>query len=124
MSTYPVASRPYFSRGRTFPLGLAAMLLFIASAAMDQTAYSQEESGSLYENVVRALEEGYFDKDFRKNELPDIVERYRRQAYDARTLREQREVVQAMLSNIPASHMGLLSKIGALSLGTGSWDLI
>lgn len=109
MSTYPVASPHDCSRLRKLPLGLVAVLLLSASAALDQSAYSQKESGSLYENVVRALETGYFDKDFRENQLPEIVERYRQRAYDAKTLHEQREVVQAMLSNIPASHMGLLS---------------
>lgn len=110
MSRFSIASPQRRSHGSKFPLGLTILLLLAASVIIEMPAYGQDESGSLYENVVRALEESYFDKDFRKNRLPEIVERYRQRAYDAKTLYEQREVVQAMLSNIPASHMGLLSK--------------
>ena len=65
---------------------------------------------SLFENVVSALSQRYFDETVRENLLPEIAARYRPQAAEARSLLEQRRVTTALLSNIPATHMGLLSK--------------
>lgn len=89
---------------------LSLMLMLSASALVTPAAFGQDEESSLFENVVKALETGYFDKDFRRDKLPAIVERYRRRAYNAKTLQEQREVTHDLLSNLPASHMGLLSR--------------
>lgn len=83
--------------GRT-SRGLLAALILASLVGIDRSATAQEEKdGSLFENVVQALEQGYFDEDFRRDRLPDIVERYRKQAYEAKTLQAQREVVHAML---------------------------
>ena len=49
------------------------------------------------------------DEAFRKKELPALAEQYRGRAAAATTLTEQRQVVQELLSHIPASHLGLLS---------------
>ncbi|MDQ3069079.1 MAG: S41 family peptidase [Acidobacteriota bacterium] len=70
----------------------------------------RETSGTLFENVVAILQQRYVDETFRKQELPKIVARYAERAKESRTLREQRQVVHDLLSNIPASHLGLLSK--------------
>ena len=85
---------------------LAAVLCASASAQTD------EREGSLFDNVVRVLQQRYFDEAFRTNELPGIVERFRERADKAETLREQRAVTQALLSHLPATHMGLLSVSG------------
>lgn len=69
----------------------------------------RENSGSLFENVVKVLSERYYDEAFRSEQLPAIVDRYRARAAAAETLAEQRQVVHDLLSNIPASHLGLLS---------------
>ena len=50
------------------------------------------------------------DEEFRKTKLPAIVKLYRDRANRAVTLKEQREVTQALLSHVPASHLGLLSR--------------
>ena len=70
----------------------------------------RETSGTLFENVVALLSQRYVDETFRKEELPKIVEKYRERAKESVTLAEQRQVVHEMLSHIPASHLGLLSK--------------
>lgn len=64
---------------------------------------------SLFENVVEALTERYYNEDYRENELPGLVKLYRERAAHATGLEEERDVVQAFLSNIPSSHLGLIS---------------
>jgi carboxyl-terminal processing protease len=70
----------------------------------------QERSGTLFENVVAVLQKRYYDERFRKDELPKLAAKFADQANRAKTLRQQREVVEEFLSHIPASHLGLLSK--------------
>ena len=69
----------------------------------------KETSGTLFENVVKMLEKNYVDKDFREKQLPGFVEQYRAKAAAATSLKAQREVVQELLSHIPASHLQILS---------------
>lgn len=90
---------------RRFGLTLAAFILIVGPAVA-----ADDVPRDLFERVVEALEKNYYDKDFRENKLPEIVERYRARAEAAETVREQREVAHALLSNLPATHMGLLSK--------------
>jgi C-terminal processing protease CtpA/Prc len=70
----------------------------------------QETSGRLFENVVAVLATRYVDAEFRVKQLPALVERYRGRAAAASSLAEQRQVVHELLSHIPASHLGLLSR--------------
>lgn len=70
----------------------------------------KETSGTLFENVVAMLSQRYVDVKFRTEELPKLVEKYRERARESVTLAEQRQVVHDLLSHIPASHLGLLSK--------------
>ena len=69
----------------------------------------RETSGTLFENVVKVLSERYVDQDFRKKQLPALADKYRARAAAASSLREQRQVVHELLSNIPASHLQILS---------------
>lgn len=70
----------------------------------------RETDGTLFDNVVALLSERYVDQKFRTEELPKIVEQYRERARESVTLEDQRQVVHDLLSHIPASHLGLLSK--------------
>ena len=70
----------------------------------------RETSGTLFENVVKVLAEHFVDQEFRTKQLPALAKRYRAQAAAAASLRDQRQVVHELLSHIPASHLGLLSK--------------
>lgn len=74
-------------------------------------AAAQETDGRIFDNVVRVLEERYFDEQFRTQRLPALVERYRERANKAESLREQREVTHALLSHLPATHLGLISRV-------------
>lgn len=90
---------------RLLLLPLAA-LAFAAAALAD----TKEVKATLFDNVVKALRTKYYDEDFRKNELPKYVDLYRARAAAATTLEQQRDVSEALLSHVPASHLGLLSK--------------
>ena len=70
----------------------------------------RETTGTLFENVVKVLSERYVDRKFREEQLPAIVERYRERARESVMLQDLRQVVHDLLSHIPASHLGLLSK--------------
>ena len=70
----------------------------------------RETAGTLFENVVAMLKARYVDPDFRTKELPALAARYRSRAEAAKTLREEREVVHQLLSHVPASHLGLMSR--------------
>ncbi len=65
---------------------------------------------TLFDNVAEQLTRFYVDKEFRKNRLPAIIEKYRPLAEQAKSIEAQRKVIFEMLSHIPASHLGLFSK--------------
>jgi C-terminal processing protease CtpA/Prc len=70
----------------------------------------RETSGTLFENVVAMLKARYVDQEFRTKELPALAEKYRAQAIAAQSIAEERAVVHELLSHIPASHLGLMSR--------------
>ena len=89
-----------------------------ASPTFDALARFQftETSGTLFDNVVAMLSARFVDVDVRTKQLPLLAEKYRSRAAAARTLDEQRQVVHDLLSEIPASHLGLLSRYAHRSL--------
>ncbi len=76
----------------------------------DAAVTERETSGSLFENVAKLLCAKYYDEGFRSEQLPGLAARYAERAARASTLGEQRQVVHEFLSQIPASHLGLLSR--------------
>jgi C-terminal processing protease CtpA/Prc len=66
--------------------------------------------GRLFEHVSDTLLERFYDKTFRKERLPELVETYREHADASRTLEEERIVVDSFLSHVPASHLSLLER--------------
>ena len=66
----------------------------------------------LFDAVYEKLTDSYYDEAFRETKLPGLASRYRDKAYAANTLAEARAITQAFLSNVPASHLGLLSETG------------
>jgi carboxyl-terminal processing protease len=71
---------------------------------------AQEPESRLFENVVNVLQERYYDERFRENVLPGLADKYRARARAASDLTEQRRITHEFLSNIPASHLCLLSE--------------
>lgn len=90
-------SAAYGSQGHQKPLPGAAI-------------QSDKSNATLFENVVAVLQKKYFDARFRADGLPKLVSQYAEKADRAKTLREQRDLIQEFLSHIPSSHLGLLSK--------------
>lgn len=74
------------------------------------------QGGELFERVVRVLKRSFYDREFRKEQLPQLAERYRAAASRTRSLEEERIVVHAMLREIPATHLALYSKATHQSL--------
>lgn len=67
-------------------------------------------SPALYDNVAALLRERYYDKKFREEQLPVLIEKYRPVAGGSPDLNAQRSATEKLLSHIPASHLGLFSE--------------
>lgn len=65
--------------------------------------------GDLFERVAETLQRRYVNREFRSRQLPTLVEDLRPASRTADTLLEERDVVQALLEQIPNSHTGLYS---------------
>jgi carboxyl-terminal processing protease len=81
-----------------------------AAQSLETIMAATETSGTLLENVIAVLAKRYYDEPFRKEVLPRLAAQYAAKAMQAKTIGEQRILVQEFLSHIPASHLGLLSK--------------
>ena len=78
--------------------------------AQDDSGSSEKKEKPLFDAVADQLSKRYYDKEFRANELPKLIETYRPLAAKAESLKEQRDITFKFLSHIPATHLGLLSK--------------
>lgn len=65
---------------------------------------------SVFDNVTAILRERYYDPEFRENQLPALIEKYRPAPDAPSDLRSQRAAAEKLLAQIPASHLGLLSE--------------
>lgn len=86
--------------GLPLVFGLLAPLL----AAQD------DEPGTLFDAVAKVMAKSYYDREFRKEQWPALVARYRPAALLCGDRDEERAVVQALLGNVPATHLSLYSK--------------
>ena len=82
---------------------LAALVL-----AQEERASEAFEAGKLFGKVSEVLRKSYYDKAFRAEELPALVEEFAPRAGEAADLDAERRVVDAFLAKIPASHLALL----------------
>jgi len=85
------------------------LLTLTIVTCLSGSTVAKEAKESLFENVAGVLSERYYDESFRKNELPRIVELYRPMAAQATSFEQERDIVQQFLSNIPATHLALIS---------------
>jgi C-terminal processing protease CtpA/Prc len=65
---------------------------------------------AISDNVAAILRERYYDKKFRDEELPALVEKYRPASDTPSDLNAQRAAAERLLAHIPASHLSLLSE--------------
>lgn len=89
---------------KAFLLVVATLPLALAAAAA-----AENEEQTLFGNVVKALSERYYDEAFRRDVLPEFVNLYSERAALTASFEEHRELVHEFLSNIPASHLALIS---------------
>jgi carboxyl-terminal processing protease len=67
-------------------------------------------SPTIFENVAAILGERYYDKKFREEQLPGLIEKYRPVPDAPCALNAQRAAAEKLLAHVPASHLGLLSE--------------
>jgi len=79
-----------------------------------------ETNGTLFENVTAVLLKKYYDERFRTQTLPGLISEFTEKAKHAATLYDQRVVTEELLSHIPASHLGLISRASHRQV---MWDL-
>ncbi|MCI0340199.1 MAG: S41 family peptidase [Planctomycetales bacterium] len=91
-------------------LGFVAGFVLAASpAAPAQDARPRAAAGpALFEQVLRTVRRGLFDKSFNGVDLDALAARYRDEAAAAPTARGEREVIRRMLGEIGVSHLSLI----------------
>lgn len=90
---------------------LAAMLrhaLVLLCLSLPQRLVAQ--GGAMFDRVAAVLSEHFVDRTFRRAELPQLVTDLRPAAHATTTLLQERDVVQELLEQIPASHLALYSR--------------
>lgn len=92
-----------------FLLPLTAVCLFLAGPARTGET-TPHEAGKMFDRVVSVLEENYYDSEYAAEILPDLAAIFRPAANRAPGLTAEREVVHALLENIPSSHLALYSR--------------
>lgn len=80
------------------------------AAAIAGSAPAATRTPTIFDNVAAILRERYYDKEFRKKQLPALIEKYRPVAGAPSDLKTQRLAAEQLLAQVPASHLGLLSE--------------
>jgi carboxyl-terminal processing protease len=91
---------------------LLGVLFFmnIATSALPAPSSAPAPSPTIFENVAAILRERFYDKKFRDEELPVLIEKYRPAPGSPSDLNAQRAAAEKFLAHVPASHLGLLSE--------------
>ena len=82
----------------------------IAATALSAPAAVPSSSPTIFDNVARILRERYYDRKFRDEQLPALIEKYRPAPDSPSSLDAQRAAAEKLLAHVPASHLGLLSE--------------
>ena len=109
LATFPVPSAPtVLAQDRTSSVqdGVSGS----PSTRLETLFVTTETKGTLFENVTNVLEKKYYDQRFRTNELPELVSQFTERAKRATSLLEERQITEELLSHVPSSHLGLISK--------------
>jgi carboxyl-terminal processing protease len=88
---------------------LVILLMTTAATLAAPPASLTPRPATIYENVAAILRERYYDRSFREKQLPALIEKYRPALAVSSGLSGQRVAADRLLSQVPASHLGLLS---------------
>lgn len=66
--------------------------------------------GALFDRVADTLSRHYYDRRFARDVLPSLVDEFRPAARAATDLDSERRAVQALLEQVPSSHVAMFSK--------------
>jgi carboxyl-terminal processing protease len=88
----------------------AALIMNTDTSTVSVSDLGAAQPATIFDNVVAILRDRYYDKKFREEKLPALVEKFRPTPGSPSDLVSQRRAADKLLSHIPASHLGLLSE--------------
>jgi len=97
------------SRGQLARVPTASNELERLSFAASMEVNHEEERTQIFEEVGRALKQGFYDPNFHGDDWEALRAKYRPWAMDASTMRDFQYTVNLMLGELNASHMGYYS---------------
>jgi carboxyl-terminal processing protease len=109
---------------RSIRLPMYGLLVLIALASAPihaetgQSAASSASAGKLFDEVWRTVRDKFYDRDLHGLDWNAVGDKYRPQAVAARNERELADVINAMLAELKASHLGYYTP-----LDTAYYDL-
>src|SRR3954469_23646839 len=91
-------------------IAIAILSMTIVPASSSSSAADAPAAAPIiFDNVAAILRERYYDKNFRDEKLPTLIEKYRPPPGSPSDLNAQRSDAEKLLAQVPASHLGLLS---------------
>jgi C-terminal processing protease CtpA/Prc len=86
-----------------------ALFMTIATSSLP-TAATAAAPATIFDDVAAILRERYYDRKFREEQLPALIEKYRPAGDVPSDLKAQRLAAEKLLAQVPASHLSLLSE--------------
>lgn len=88
---------------------LALLAMTIATSTLT-AAGIPADAPTIFDNVAAVLRERYYDRTFREDKLPALIQKFRPAPGSSSDLNAQRSAAEKLLAQVPASHLGLLSE--------------
>ncbi|MFB6229646.1 MAG: S41 family peptidase [Salinibacter sp.] len=96
----------YFGGGKLARVPLKSKTLERLSFSASMTVHHDEERRQIFAEVGRALGQGFYDPNFHGDDWQALLDEYRPWAMEASTTEDFQYVVNLMLGELNASHMG------------------
>lgn len=82
----------------------------MTASSLSDAAPAPASTPTIFDNVAAILRGRYYDKKFREEQLPSLIQKLRPASHSSSDLKSQRSAAEKLLAQIPASHLGLLSE--------------
>lgn len=89
---------------------IAIFSMTSAASALSSSASASPSDATIFDRVAAILRERYYDKRFRGEKLPALIQKCRPAPDSPAELSAQRAAAEKLLAEVPASHLGLLSE--------------